>query len=177
MKALAIVGWLAAGLLVSLVAWNFPARSRAGHTCAVCRLTRLDSTFLGLAWSSYHPTECSRWYAEHVEPTHVHLWEQVGCERIMNLFGTRMGFACAPGRHPIQQLPADTQMRIYQHFKDPFEAKRLFEGLTDAKTRDRIDEDDLDRGHLMVEALWMWDAQGFPGTWDEWRDRTKATAE
>jgi hypothetical protein len=60
-------------------------------------------------------------------------------------------------------------LRVYQHFKDPLEAKTLFANLTDEKTHnDRLDEEDDDRGHLTVDALEAWDAAGFPGTWDEW---------
>jgi hypothetical protein len=66
-------------------------------------------------------------------------------------------------------LDPATQMRVYQHFKDPLEAKKLFASLTDAQTHDdRLDEHDDDRGHLTVKALAAWEAEGFPGPWDDW---------
>ena len=65
---------------------------------------------------------------------------------------------CAHGQHGPARGPS-TQMRVYQHFEDPLEAKKLFANLTDAKTHeDRLDEHDEDRGHLMVDAMREWES-------------------
>jgi hypothetical protein len=64
---------------------------------------------------------------------------------------------------------------VYQHFEDPLEAKRLFAGLTDARTyNDRLDEHDDSKGHLIVRAIEAWEAAGFPGSWEDWWARSYA---
>jgi hypothetical protein len=83
---------------------------------------------------------------------------------------------CSPGRFPIHGLPPDTQLAVYQHFKDPLEARKLHESFTDARSgNDLLDEYDYpDRGHLMVDELREWEAAGFPGTWVDWWSRAYA---
>jgi hypothetical protein len=82
---------------------------------------------------------------------------------------------CSPGRFPIHLLPPTTQKNVYQHIPNVTEAKALFAGLTDARTRnDRLDPEDEDRGHLIVDALGAWEAPGFPGTWPVWWERSYA---
>lgn len=166
-----IGGAIALGFLALLAAWNVPVRTEVGYTCVVCRLARADFIVFGIARSEYRPTECSRWYSEHVEPSHAHVWEPGTCAVTKNIFGRWLEIGCRPGHYPIHRLDADVQMRVYQHFKDPLEARRLFENLTDEKTyNDRLDEDDENRGQLTVDALKEWDSCGFPGTWGEWWD-------
>jgi hypothetical protein len=146
--------------------------SRLSHSCVVCRLHRVDATCLGLTHSTYSETDCSRWYAAHVEPQHVHVWERGTCQYTSNLLGMPASVGCSPGRFPIMLLSPTTQMKVYQHFQAPLEAKRLFANLTDAKTHgDRLDEEDEDRGHLTVDAIEAWESAGFPGEWGEWWDR------
>lgn len=164
---LKIGGWSVAGFLALLAASNLPVRSELGHSCVICRLNRVDSTLFHFTRSAYQPTECSRWYAEHVEPSHAHAWGRWPCGRVENLLGGRMGFRCGFG-HPIHTLPSHSQMRVYQHFEDPLEAKRLFEGLA-ARPRDgRADERGVGHARNVVEALMVWETRGFPGNWDEW---------
>lgn len=159
---------IAMGVLALMIASVIPI-SHLSHTCVACRLARVDATCLGFTRSSYYPNECTQWYSGHVEPEHAHVWERGTCLYTSNLLGLPMSVGCSPGRYPIRLLDPSTQMRVYQHFKDPLQAKALFESLTDEKTHDdRLDEDDEDRGHLMVRAMNEWEAQGFPGTWDEW---------
>jgi hypothetical protein len=161
----------AIGVLALVVAWNVPV-AHLRQTCVVCRLHRSDRTCLGLTRSTYSDNECSRWYAAHVEPQHAHTWERSTCVYESNLLGISMRVGCRPGRYPICLLDPSTQLGVYRHFKDPLEAKKLFEGLTDAKTyNDRLDEDDEDRGHLTVGAIREWESAGFPGTWGEWWSR------
>jgi hypothetical protein len=163
---------LALGVLALVAAWAIPV-SRLNHTCVLCRLGRVDATCLGLTRSNYYENECSRWYAAHVEPSHEHVWERGTCCYESNLLGMPLSVGCRPGHYPIRKLDPDTQLRVYQHFGDPLEAKKLFAGLTDEKTHDdRIDEFDYeDRGHLTVRALKEWEAAGFPGTWGEYWGR------
>lgn len=143
--------------------------SRLNHTCAICRQYRLDTTCFGMTRSTYSDTECSRWYAAEVEPVHAHVWQSSTCCYSSDLFGGARSVGCSPGRFTMMLLSPDTQLEVYQHFKDPLEAKKLFVSLADPKiSEDRLDGDFRDRGHLTVDALQQWEAAGFPGTWDEW---------
>ncbi len=163
-----LCGLIAFGLVAFVVASSIRI-TRLGYTCAVCRLTRLDAKGLGLTYSTYYPNACSQWYPKHVEPVHSHIWEAGTCQYTRTLMGTPLSVSCSSGHYPIQLLPPSTQMRAYQHFKNPLLAKALFESLTDEKTlNDRLDEDDEDRGSLTVTALIKWEAAAFPGTWEEW---------
>jgi hypothetical protein len=153
---------------VAVIACCFVQVSRLSHTCIACRLTRVDATCFGLTRSTYYENDCSRWYPTHVEPVHAHIWERGTCERITNGLGMPVGFACSPGHYPIRLLDPTTQLRVYQHFRNPLEAKRLFESLADEKSHDdRLDELDDDRGHFTVDAIQNWEAEGFPDTWVE----------
>jgi hypothetical protein len=160
-------GFIAFGVLALVVASAVQV-SRLSHTCVACRLTRVDATCFGLTRSTYYENECSRWYSAHVEPVHAHVWERGTCRYTSNLLGAPVSVGCRPGHYPIRLLDPSTQMQVYLHFKDPLEAKKLFESLTDEKTHDdQLDEHDEDRGHLMVRAIQQWEAEGFPGTWAE----------
>ncbi|WP_406694611.1 hypothetical protein V5E97_26435 [Singulisphaera sp. Ch08] len=159
-------------VIVLLVLGGFLPFTRRAKTCVICRLNRVDSTYGPLPISRLHETNCSRWYAAHVEPEHSHIWEHGTCLYESDLYGTWRAFSCRPGHYPIFMLPTETQMRVYQHFKNPLDAKTLFANLTDAKTyNNRLDQDDEDRGHLTVRAMSEWESAGFPGTWDDWWSR------
>lgn len=167
-------GIILLGLAVLVIGFFVPV-DRLHRTCVVCRLSRVDSTCLSRTRSSFSENECSTWYASHVEPKHGHIWERSTCRYRSNLLGMPIRVGCRPGHYPIMLLDPAIQMRAYQHFKDPKEAKRLFVSLTDANSfRDRLDEWDEDRGHLMVRALQAWDVEGYPGTWTQWWERYHA---
>jgi hypothetical protein len=157
---------------VLLVLGMFVPVTRLRQTCVVCRLTRLDSTYGPIPRSRFYENDCSRWYAAHIEPRHPHVWERGTCVYETDLYGFPRSVGCSPGQFPIHMLSSDTQMRVYQHFKNPLDAKILFTNLTDAKTyNDRLDEEDEDKGHLIVRAMQEWDSAGYPGTWDDWWSR------
>lgn len=165
------VRWVVLGFVCLAVAGCVVPVSSRTQTCVICRKYRVDTTYAGIPWPRQYETECSRWYAAHVERQHDHIWEPGTCTYYGSFFGVG-GFGCSPGHYPIHLLPSDTQMQVYQHFKNPLEAKTLFANLTDAKTHnDRLDEEDDDKGHLIVEAIAAWEGAGFPGTWDEWWGR------
>ena len=143
--------------------------TRALQTCLICRLTRVDTTSAKQTTTKYEENACNRWYAANVEPHHMHVWEVSTCTFGSNADGTPAFVACNPGHFAIWQLSPETQLAVYQHVKNPIEARDLFVSLADAKTyNDRLDEHDEDKGHLIVDALEEWEAAGFPGTWKEW---------
>lgn len=71
-----IGGAIVLGFLALLCVLVVPVWER-GWTCVVCRMERIDSRILGVAQSNFRPNECSRWYAEHVEPSHAHAWARM----------------------------------------------------------------------------------------------------
>ena len=113
------------GIVTLMVASCVPI-SRLGHTCGVCRMSRVDAACFGLTHSTYHDNECSRWYLANVEPKHNHLWERGTYNNTTNLLGVGGRVGCNPGRYPIRLLAPSTQLHVYQHFKDPIEAKKLW---------------------------------------------------
>jgi hypothetical protein len=125
-------------------------------TCAACRLDRVDRGFLGFRWSAFEESECSRWYAAHVESRHTHIWASCGhCQRfgIPGIYG---GFACSIGE-PIAGLSKSFQIRVYQRFRDPMKAKSLFL--------------QLGHDHQMMGALIEWMETDGKESWDEWWQR------
>lgn len=163
------LGWIIVIFLVMLALSSCPGVSRLSYTCVICRLGRVDSDYLGFTHSRYFENECSRLYASHVEPTHEHVWKPGTCRYTSNLLGQPLSVGCSIDHVRIGSLSPSTQIRVYQHFPDPLEAKKLFASLIDAKlSNDRIDEYDEGRGQLTIDALRAWDEAGFPGTWEAW---------
>lgn len=160
--------FVAVGGLALLVVPNVVV-TRLAFSCVVCRLLRLDRTCLGVTRSVYEENECSRWYPTHVEPSHVHNWERGSCQLLTTLSGRPLAVACRSGCSPVRTLEPSTQMRFYQHFENPREAKALFEGFAGETVR--FDDFGIVRGIFMAQAIREWEARGFPGTWDEWRVR------
>jgi hypothetical protein len=155
--SLAFVVWLGSYLL------GFPGCSRIPYTCAVCRKDKVEHRCLGLGWSEQEETDCSLWYQANVERTHPHVWlERTHCRRfgIPGLYG---GYACTGGG-PLTHLSRTLQIKIYRHFRDPSDAKRLFIGLG------RWD----DEGHRQWDALMGWVEADFPGTWRDWWEAHRA---
>lgn len=156
-------------VIVLLVLGSFISVARWSETCVVCRLTRAHASYGPFPITRHYENNCSRWYAANVEARHDHLWERGTCVYETNLYGLPRSVGCRPGHYPIWRLSPDIQMRVYQHFANPLEARTLFSNLTDAKTHDdRLDEDDEDKGQLTVRAMWEWEAANFPGVWPDW---------
>ncbi len=152
---------------------SIEAGSSLSYTCVLCRLGRVETTLFRCKRSTYHENECSRWYLQNVEPSHTHIWERGTCMTLLNALSQPMGVGCQPGHYPIRLLSSSTQMNVYQHTKDRRKAKELFGNLTDAKTHDdRLDKHDESKGHLLVRSIEEWNAAGFPGTWDNWWNRS-----
>jgi hypothetical protein len=134
---------------------DVPGTTRASQTCLICRLMRVDTTSLQRTTTKYEENECSRWYAANVEPHHKHVWEASTCVFISGPDGRSSSVACNPGRYPIWLLSPETQLTVYQHFKNPIDARELFLGLADAKTHNDRLEHDQDKGHLIVDEAFM----------------------
>jgi hypothetical protein len=140
---------------------------RMSQTCLICRVKRVYTTAAEQTTTRYVENECSRWYAANVELHHNHVWERGTCVFMSNPVGGDLTL-CNAGHYPIWLLSPTTQLAVYQHFKNPIDARDLFLSLADVKTyNDRLEED-WNKGELTVFALWDWEAAGFPGTWKKW---------
>jgi hypothetical protein len=152
-KFIALV-WVA---LMGLWLLGIPVYSRRPYTCAVCRLDKLEYDLLGLIWFREKETDCSRWYRDHVERSHTHAWIRCTYCRRFGIPGLGGGYGCTIGG-PLTGLSRTVQMSIYQHFKDPLDAKRLFI---------RLGQTDADNQGIW-DALMGWIDKDYPGTWDDW---------
>jgi hypothetical protein len=126
-------------------------------------MDRVDHHLLGLGWSRQEETDCSLWYRENVERSHVHAWVRRTCCRPFGIPGLFGGYRCFIGG-PLTGLSRTVQMSIYQHFGDRLEAKRLFM---------RLGQTDVERDRIW-EALMGWVDEGYPGTWQVWWERHRA---
>lgn len=131
------------------------------HMCVICRFERIDDECIYRQTTSiYQDTACSVWYAPHVEPSHEHVWAPAACDVRFNLYGQRLGESqpYARGR-AIRKFTPEEQIRIYEHFDNPLDAKRVFVSLTDMSVIERC-------GDLAImESLLAWKDAGFSGKW------------
>lgn len=168
MKTLRSIGWATALLGMIAILWTVPIGSQARMTCGICRVSRFENHYLIIPWSYSQETPCSRWYAEHVEPTHPHLWARSSCRTITNLLGIGVGVAC--GRPPhIWLLSPEIQMRFYQHFDDPWVAKAILLPLATKTHADAPDYASQEAEKSRVaDAILEWSLHRFAGRWEDW---------
>lgn len=141
--------------------------SRTTQTCVVCRAYRVEESYAFIPRTREIPTECSGWYAKHVEPTHAHRWTRSTCTRFGSLIGTG-GFACGP-LSPICKFRPDFQLDVYRHM-DPRDARELFLELADLP--DPAGE--WDEASLRLGALYGWADAGYPGRWADWWKKVRS---
>lgn len=155
------------GLLAAVVVVLAPGGSRASMTCALCRTTRVEEKFGLVTWENDTPNDCSRWYEAHVEPRHSHIWQKGSCRYFWTLFGS--GVACGRSA-PIRHIPPEIQLKFYQGFRDPRDAKQVFLTLSERTFYEQtIDEHDYPgKGYVMADAIESWVAHDSPGTWADW---------
>jgi hypothetical protein len=91
----------------------------------ICRLTREDTTSAQKTTAKYEENACSRWYAANVELHYNHVWEDSTCTFVSDPDGTPNFVACNAGHYPIWLLSPETQLAVYQHFKNPIDARDL----------------------------------------------------
>jgi hypothetical protein len=143
-----------------LVVPTVQARLRSHYTCALCRLDREDNAWqLFGTTSTFRENACSRWYPQHVEADHEHVWARGASVGIVNYFGQTIGVGDnfdRPGRL-IWRLTHEEQIAVYQHFPDPEDAQDVFHTLLDPV----VVESDQDR--LLFDELKAWIESGFAG--------------
>jgi len=116
--------------------------TRSRKICTLCRAERMDRTFLGYSWQTYHDTEFTDWYRTH-RPEHQHEWGRLTCTRGFSVFGTTTFFGCGP-RHPICDIPPDT-LRRFAVRADTNTLAAFFDGITSTNR---------DSQHQAVQLAW-----------------------
>ncbi len=124
-----LMGLVAVTPMVLLVLGVIFPFSRRAETCVICRLDKVISTYGPIPVTTLEETDCSLWYAAHVEPRHSHLWERSQGVYESGILGIGRSIGCRIGHYPIYKLPSSTQIRVCQHFKNPLMAKSLFANL------------------------------------------------
>ena len=158
-------------IVAALLLLGGPSYSRRHNTCALCRFGGFDYSCLGIPWSDYHETECTKWYREHIEPVHEHMWVSGSTEAQRNVFGTVISIADGD-RRALFRLTPSQQVEIYKHIFDPKESKRIFLFLGS----DKGSGDQSQRRCIYVAAgtLREWAESGFTATWTEIKPKIDA---
>lgn len=147
-------------LLIGHMLLGSNAGYRHRHTCVICRLERVDHNWQYSAKNSTY--KCSYWYPSHVEPTHEHVWSPNSAFVLLNFYGQAIGAGDneeRPGR-AIWRLTPNEQIKVYQHFSNPLDAKTLFVSLLDPAVRQ--DRQDL----VIVYSLREWIESEFSTKWE-----------
>jgi hypothetical protein len=131
-------------------------------TCALCRCGRTDYVYLDQMWrTELQENACSQWYSKNVEPDHDHVWVRARATALRDLYGNRFG---AMDRDPVGRtiwsLSSDDQLRIYQHFPNPRDAKSVFFELASPQAKVK------DTDYQILNALLAWRDSGFAGSWN-----------
>ncbi len=145
-------------ILLILIALIIPGHHgyRYRHTCAICRLERIDYKWkYNSDTSTFNETACSKWYHTNVEATHQHIWIRSRTIVMINLFGEPMGAGDSsnrPGR-AIWQLTPEQQITVYKNFPNSQDATVLFLSLVEPEMmKDRYDISTIESLRDWVEA-------------------------
>jgi hypothetical protein len=129
---------------------------------------RGDKSFFGKTRSVYLRSEFSDWYSTHMEPQHEHLWEPKANIAVFNRFGWAIEGGTGPSRNiPIFLLTPSQHQRFLEHVTNIEAMKTLFAGII----RQRSEDDPMEEGFVLVQAIEDWEKASYPGTWDDWWDR------
>lgn len=127
-RLLVIAGWLLGSVVViGILPISVGTESR--YTCTLCRAERIDKTFLGLPWQSFHDTEFTEWHKAH-RPDHEHAWGWQGTIRGIALLGMICYRGCGR-QHPACQI-SPSMLRTYCEQADESAQAMYFDGITSA---------------------------------------------
>jgi hypothetical protein len=169
-----VLTWFALAVLVLLMVnavVTVPVGGRLRYTCVLCRLERVDTWRFGREASRIEETVCSKWYREHVEAEHEHVWDRHTCSPHLNVLGRPVGVSCHLRGHRIWLLRPEEQIGVYENLGDAEEAKALFLSL--------VDEEAI-ATHRDREIAWVlkeWVESGFDGLWQPPQEPAADSAE
>lgn len=154
-------------LAVLAIFLDSAAIRRQHNSCALCRLTRYDSSGLGRRWSEPEETACSKWYPDNIEREHEHAWARSPSTQLRTVFGTPRGIGDSDRPAGFLKLTPDEQIEVYRHIPNVDEAQRLF-----LRMRDDMESGDPAR-HRRVQrtsaALRDWTSSGLRREWEDVR--------
>src|SRR5438270_3766258 len=81
-------GFVVLVAIAAVVLLGLPCYSRRYNSCALCRLGRFDYSCLGIPWSTYRETECTKWYRDQIDARHEHVWVSGSTSTGRNVFET-----------------------------------------------------------------------------------------
>lgn len=156
----------------TLIITGGPTRWRQIHTCALCRLIRIDyKNIVGSRWSEVEETDCSRWYARNVDPSHTpddnnaHLWQRSPSMGGFNFHGTPVAASDSERPAGLMMFDADVQLAIYQHIPDIEVAKQIFTDLrNDSESGDSSRYTSV---RYRARVLSDWAKSSFTKPWDD----------
>jgi hypothetical protein len=147
-------------------AWWTPAGFGRGYVCSLCRLHRGDTKIHGVTRSVHHATDFSGWYSSYIEPHHEHLWEPESNIANYNFLGYTIGGGTGASRKiPIHLLSASQHQRFLEHVTNIGALKTLFASVI---TKQSDEDDGMEEGYAIIQAIMDWEAIGYRGTWDDW---------
>lgn len=148
-------------------------RRRQWHTCALCRLTRIDyKSVFGNRWSEIEETECSEWYPKNIEPQHEHVWQRSASMAGFNIFGTPIWVSDSDRPTGINSLTPKEQIAVYQHIPNVEEGQRLF--LTMRDDAESGDQSRYPKVRGRSGTLREWVGSAFVKSWDEIKPKLMA---
>ena len=155
-------------ILAGIILPSIPEYSRRYNTCALCRLGRWDYWRQESRWSDHEDTECTKWFREHIERDHEHVWVSNSVITQRNIFGSVISIVDSDPR-AIFRISPSQQIQIFEHIPDAEEAARVFQLVG----RDKGFGEHLQRRHAQVTAhiLRDWAESEFAENWDDVRSR------
>lgn len=142
-----------------------PIVSEAYFTCGACGMDRTTRTALSLTLADRQSeTDCSRWYRDHIQPHHRHLWVRQPAQAMYSAFGVPIGRSFVAGRAdgPVVRFDSRTRMLMYQKSAD---ANRLREAFILLSAWKKEGTPARQRQVAVEQALATWEDSGLAGEW------------
>lgn len=142
-----------------------PMATKRYFTCAICACTRTTvSALQAPIIEKQAESECSRWYQDHVERSHEHLWVRGPYSEMYSLVGLRVSGHQISGDAdgPVVYFSDSSRLEMYRRCENPRVARDAFVQLACWEadgTPERQQQRTLER------ELLDWEQTRFTGPW------------
>ena len=142
-----------------------PMAKKRYFTCAICACARTTISALQVPITEEQTeSECSRWYQDHVERSHEHLWVRGPYSEMYSLVGRRVSGHQISGDAdgPVVYFSASSRLEMYRRCENPRVARDAFVQLASWEadgTPERQQQRTLER------ELSDWEQSLFTGPW------------